>query len=266
MTTTTIAVWQCSPTPRDPDTNLERLRAVAADAVAQGARLLVTPEASTTGYDIGELTDDLHRDPEAVTRIAQEEGIGLVVGMLRRDDDGRWRNSSVLTDGVVTEVYDKAHLFAGLDRSRFAPGDRTHGSATLAGVRVATVICYDVEFPEPTRAAALDGAEVTLVPTANMHPFVAVNHLIVPARALENSVPVAYANHHGSEGGTRYVGRSLVAGADGSVLARAGEDGEELLVVEAELVARPDASDDPTGYLRDRRPELYGPLTSGGRP
>lgn len=266
-----LALWQCAPVPRDPATNLDRLRAVATRAAEQGARVLLTPEATLTGYDIGALDDGLVAGAvEQVVEVARETGVALVVGVLRRDAQGAWRNSAViaLPDGDPV-VYDKAHLFGDLDRSRFVPGERTHGAAVIAGVPVATLVCYDVEHPEAVRAAVLDGARLVLVPTANMHPFVGVNDLLVPARALENGVPVAYANHCGQEGETRYLGRSLVAGPDGGLLARAGDAHEELVVVDVEVdilvvaEGNPERAGADWGYLRDRRPELYGSLVAG---
>lgn len=266
-----LALWQCAPVPREPATNLDRLRTVAGRAAEQGAQVLLTPEATLTGYDIGALDDGLVAGAvDQVVEVARETGIALVVGVLRRDAQGVWRNSAVLAlPGDDPVVYDKAHLFGDLDRSRFVAGERTHGAAVIDGVPVATLVCYDVEHPEAVRSAVLDGARLVLVPTANMHPIAGVNDLLVPARALENGVPVAYANHCGQEAETRYLGRSLVAGPDGAVLARAGGAQEELLVVdvpvaipvEAEGTPERDAAD--WGYLRDRRPELYGSLVAG---
>ena len=56
------------------------------------------------------------------------------------------------------------------------------------------LICYDVEFPEAVRRLALAGAGLVVVPTANMEGFEAVPRLLVPARAYENGLVVAYAN------------------------------------------------------------------------
>ena len=259
-----IAVWQCAPSLRAPGENLRRLREVAAQAAGQGARVLVTPEATITGYDIGDVTEGLVDGAvDEVVAVSRQSGLALVVGVLRIDSEGRFRNSSVVADGDRVVVHDKAHLFGELDMARFVPGDRTHTTAVIDGVTVATVICYEVEFPEVVRAAALDGAQALLVPTANMVPFTEVNDVLVPARAIENAVPVVYANHCGREGGTEYVGRSVVVGFDGGVLARATADDEELLVVDVPLPSSVRA--DAPGQLRDRRPDLYRPLVQEGR-
>jgi predicted amidohydrolase len=70
----------------------------------------------------------------------------------------------------------------------------------LEGWKLGLLICYDLEFPENARRLALAGAELILVPTANMVPFDFVADVTVRARAFENQCYVAYANYCGHEG------------------------------------------------------------------
>ena len=86
-----------------------------------------------------------------------------------------------------------------------------------------------------------------------------VPHLLVPARAYENQVFVAYANCCGPEAGIAYGGLSAVAAPDGRLLAQA-DDGPALLVVDLEL-SQVRAS--PLPYLADRRPDTYAALGNG---
>ncbi len=104
-------------------------------------------------------------------------------------------------------------------------------SWSSTGSRRPWSICYDIEFPESVRAAAVRGAELLLVPTALAGGFDAVPQVLVRARALENQLTVAYANHTGAEEGYDFLGGSVVAGPDGTVLAAAGH-GAELLFAE----------------------------------
>ena len=80
-----------------------------------------------------------------------------------------------------------------------------------------------MEFPEHVRALARQGAEVLLVPTANMMPFTNVNQIMVPARAAENAISVVYANYHGAAGHLTYTGLSRIVGPDGFTLAQCKE-------------------------------------------
>jgi len=117
------------------------------------------------------------------------------------------------------------------------------------------LICYDVEFPENTRRLALAGADVILVPTANMKPYDFVAEVTIRARAFENQCYVAYANYCGSEGGIEYCGLSSIAAPDGSRIAEAAD--EELLIIGSLDRQLMDDSRAINSYFKDRRPELY---------
>ena len=79
-----------------------------------------------------------------------------------------------------------------------------------AGSSQGLLICYDVEFPENVRALALGGADFVIVPTALMQPFDVVARTIVPARAYENQLFLAYVDRCGREGAFDYCGLSCV--------------------------------------------------------
>ena len=161
-------------------------------------------------------------------------------------------------DGVRIANYRKTHLFGDIDRAQFSPGPQAPAVFEWNGWRLGLLVCYDIEFPEPARGLALQGADAILVPTANMIAFDEVQRVLLPARALENRVFVAYANACGQEGHTTYGGLSTVCGAMGVVLAQGGRD-EELLLASLSrsdlLTAR------QSSQVNDRRPNLYGPLS-----
>lgn len=119
------------------------------------------------------------------------------------------------------------------------------------------VICYDVEFPEYVRTAALAGAELLLVPTALPAGDISrrVSEHVVPTRAFENGIFVAYADLCGKEADLEYCGRSVIVGPDGDEIARAGS-GETLMIADID----PSAYDEcrrQNPYLAERRTELY---------
>ena len=258
-----VAVWQTAPAIRQPQVNLARLETAAQEARAHGATILVTPELALTGYDIGVL-DPASTDPALVGEvadIARRQGIALVAGLTIRESAqaGPW-NVSVIVDrlGQVRALYRKVHLFGDIDRSRFLAGAACSPAADLDGIVVATLICYDIEFPEPARIAALAGAHLLAVPTANMVPWTFINEHIIPVRAFENQLYVAYANHVGSEGDTAYLGRSVIAAPDGTT-ARAGAESEEIVVMPIDTDEL-DQRRRVATYLADRRPDLYQAL------
>lgn len=261
-----VALDQGSGRSGDVADALGRLADTAARAAASGARLLVGPEMSLTGYNLGPAALDRLAEPadgplaKAVARIAATTGVAIVYGFPERAD-GVVYDTVQLVDaaGARPAAYRKTHLFGRLDRDVFAPGADAVVQADLDGVRLGFLVCYDVEFPEAVRAHALAGTELLVVPTALMLPFTEVPERVVPVRALENQLHLAYVNRCDTEGDLRYAGLSTLVAPDGTETLRAGA-GERLLVgdVDPGAVARARRE---LSYLDDRRPDLYAALS-----
>ncbi len=258
-----IALLQAAGTPSDVAANLAAVRRAAAGAAAGGVRLLICPEAFVTGYNIGAERISALAEPadgpsvRELGAIAAEADLAILCGYCERDGDAVY-NSAALVDrhGALLANYRKTHLFGELDRSAFAPGDAL-ALAEVEGLRVGVLVCYDIEFPEPARRLALAGADLIAVPTSLMAPSHWIAETLVPARAAENQVFVAYANRVGAEGELRYIGGSRVAGPEGSVVT-APPAAETLLFaeVDTDAIARSRAS---YSYLAERRPALRDP-------
>jgi predicted amidohydrolase len=258
-----VALLQAAGTPGDVTANLAAVRRAAHAAAAGGARLLVTPETFLTGYDVGAATLLALAEPadgpqvRALREIAAGAGIAIVCGYAELEGDAVF-NSAVLVDreGRTRLSYRKTHLYGELDRACFRAGDGLAPVVEVDGVGIGVLVCYDLEFPEAARALALAGAQILAVPTALMEPSAWIAETLVPARAAENQVFVAYCNRVGSETSLTYVGRSCLAGPAGERVA-AGPAEETLLVAEADpaAIARARARHD---YLAERRPGLYG--------
>ncbi|MFD8648943.1 carbon-nitrogen hydrolase family protein [Streptomyces mirabilis] len=236
----------------------------AVRAAAAGAGLVAAPEMFLTGYAIG---DDIARlaepadgdSADAVAEIATRHGVAVVYGYPEREGETVYNSAQLISaDGTRLANYRKTHLFGCFERDHFTPGEQPVVQADLNGLRVGLMICYDVEFPENVRAHALAGTDLLVVPTAQMHPFQFVAESVVPVRAFENQMYVAYVNRVGPEGEFEFVGLSTLAGPDGIARTRAGR-GEELVLADADpgFLA---ASREANPYLKDRRPGLYGSL------
>jgi len=258
-----IALYQGSPQPLDVPGNLERLEHQARLAAARGAQLLVCPEMFLSGYNIGsEAVARLAEEADGVSalrvvEIAQANRIAIVYGYPELGEDGRIYNSVQLIDGHGSSLanYRKTHLFGGLDRAMFSPGGNHFPVVELNGWKLGLLICYDIEFPENARRLARDGAELILVPTANMEPYDFICQVTVRSRAHENQCYLVYANYCGAEGEIRYCGQSSIVGPDGSILAMAGRDSVMLSAdIDLQRVHEGRAS---TPYLHDLRAELH---------
>ncbi|MER7953594.1 carbon-nitrogen hydrolase family protein [Streptomyces sp. NPDC056470] len=261
------ALLQSSGELGDVAANLKILDEAAARAAEAGAGLLLAPELFLTGYAIGA---DMARLAEpadgpsarAVAAVAARHGLAVGYGYPERDTEqhGVLYNAAQLigADGATLLRYRKTHLFGDFEHHWFTPGEDVVAQTELGGLKVSMMICYDVEFPENVRAHALAGTDLLLVPTALMHPAEVVPESVVPVRAFENQLYIAYANRTGPEGDFEFVGLSTLAAPDGTARVRAGR-GEDLVVgdVDPALLA---ASRKDNPYLRDRRPGLYGSL------
>ncbi|MEU7053094.1 carbon-nitrogen hydrolase family protein [Streptomyces eurythermus] len=258
------ALLQSSGRPGSIAENLKVLDEAAGRAAAAGAGLLAAPEMFLTGYAIGDgiarLAEPADGDSaDAVAEIATRHGVALVYGYPERDGDTVFNSAQLISaDGTRLANYRKTHLFGCFERDHFTPGERQVVQAELNGLTVGLLICYDVEFPENVRAHALAGTDLLVVPTAQMHPFQFVAESMIPVRAFENQMYVAYVNRVGQEGEFEFIGLSVLAGPDGVARTRAGR-AEQLVVADADPAFLA-ASRENNPYLADRRPGLYGSL------
>jgi len=221
-------------------------------AAATGADLAVFPEVFVPGYN----ADPLEAQPmdgewvQRLSDLARRSGVALVTGIAERDGTAVYNTAVAIgADGQILAKFRKIQLWAERESRIFEPGN-DYVTFEFAGRTIGLLICYDVEFPEHVRALTRQGADLVLVPTANMKPFDNINRYAVSARAMENSITVAYCNYCGTEGDLEYVGASVIAGPEGDPLATAGP-GPTLLVTD--IPATDDPRERPTEHLADLR-------------
>ncbi len=259
-----IAIWQTPPDDSIAD-SLERLASAVREAAEAHAQLLMSPEMFIGGYNIGAAATSANsRSYEAVRQqvcdLAAAHRIALVVGLPTPHPILPY-NSCIAVDetGVERALYHKTHLYGEVDRAQFTAGPALSPIVQLGGWRVGLAICYDIEFPEVARDLAMRGADLIVAPTANMEPFESVATRLVPARAEENAVYLAYCNYRGREGVFNYNGLSCICGPDGNDVVRAGKSDTGLFYATLDRAALLDARTKQF-HLRDRRSDLYGKL------
>lgn len=258
-----LALLQNDSVPGDKDWQLTAISEVARH-LAGRADLLVTPELFMTGYRLPAETLRALAEPadgafaQAIAALAKETGVAILYGFPERDGDLIYNSVQVFDgSGVSVALYRKLHLPSDEERAVFATGDRLV-TFDLCGLKVAPIICYDVEFPETVRACAHAGADLVVAPTALRKQWAQIAEMMIPVRALENGVFLAYANQAGTEADWDYAGLSRIIGPDGQALARAGADPAVIL---AELdVGAVAAARARLTYREDCRFKLLGPL------
>jgi len=272
---TQIAVAQLAITVAEPDANRQAAAEAVAEAAAAGARLVVLPELSDSGYVFDAA------DPAAEARglaapvadsatlrlwhsLAGRHRLVIVGGFCELGADGRLYNSAALVDASGTRaVYRKAHLWDN-EKIPFTPGDAAPPVVETEVGRVAVMVCYDLEFPEWTRLVALDGADLIAAPVnwpgyrwpAGERPAEVIK---AQAAAAANGVFVAVADRCRAERGVSWISGSLIVGPDGYPLAGPVlADRPAVLTAACDLSrARDKTVSGHNDLLADRRPELY---------
>jgi deaminated glutathione amidase len=244
-----------------PPVNLDRVRAAVTEAAARGARLAVFPEGTQVRFDADLRAVAEPLDGEfcrGLADIARNAGAAVVAGVFESGPHGRVFNTTVAydTDGRLTAAYRKIHLFDALgyrESDGVAPGDGLV-IASLAGLRVGFLTCYDVRFPELARSLAAGGADLLVVPSAWAAGLFKEEHWVtlVRARAIENTIWVAAAGQvpDATEPATRAptgIGRSLLVDPMGVVRLDLGP---------APAIAVGDVDPDYTASVRATLPSL----------
>lgn len=242
----------------DPAGDLERDCDTACAVIDSlpDADLALFPELFIGGYNTDDpaagATEAEGPQMKRIGTACARAGTAALIGFAEPIPGGRFANSAACfdVDGRVAGVYRKANLFGDAEKAAFTAG----GSMTLvrvAGALLGPQICFDVEFPEPSRLMAVAGAEMLATISANMEPYAADHRLAARARALDNRLPHLYVNRVGEESGHRFTGESCVIAPDGTVIA---ELGNEEGILEFELGTETQAPD--TSYLTQLRDGL----------
>ncbi len=224
-------------------------------AAELGAKLIVLPERSNTGYmfqsreeafALSEPVPD-GRTVRAWSEIASKHKLHLVAGICERDGAKLFNSAVLVGPGGYIGTFRKVHLW-NEENLYFEPGDLGFPVFHTAIGRIGMAICYDGWFPETYRLAALQGADIVCVPTN-----------WVPA-AHSNSIYIACADRVGTERGQPFEGQSLIVGHTGwPVAGPASRDEEEILVADVALgeARRARNWNAFNQVLRDRRSDLY---------
>ena len=270
----------------DREANVAKAKELVHAAAAKGANIVLLQELFETPYfcqdqspDHFKLAAPAEGNPLLVemAELAEALNVVLPVSFFERAGHAFFNSLAMIdADGKMLGVYRKSHIPDGpgyQEKYYFTPGDtgfkvwRTRFGALGAG------ICWDQWFPEAARAMALMGAEALLYPSAigseppPAPPLDSRDHWrrAMQGHAAANCVPVVASNRIGVEKGQAgeltFYGSSFIADATGAVAAELGRDEEGFATATFDLdeIAKTRAA---WGLFRDRRPDLYGALTS----
>ena len=253
--------------------NLEQVLAGITRAAGEGAQLVVLPEMWPTSFTPGVQDSLLEESQAAVATVAGEGArLGLLVAGTAygpRAAGGKPTNRLHLFDGGRDLLaYDKVHLFSPTaEPASFAAGRRPCPVVSTAIGRVAGMTCYDLRFPELTRAALRDGVELLVVPAQWPVPRVMHWRRLLAARAIDGLCFIAAANRSGTavigrrELELEFPGEACILSPDGEVLDSVGPEGglasSELDLAEVKRLRR------QLPLRKDERPGLYADWLPG---
>ncbi len=220
-----VALAEMAPAPRAVEQNLARLAGVVRAAAAD---VVVFPELFLSGYRIGDAFHRVALDRRYIGRsplaaLARAENSAIVVGTPVRSAErpGEVENAALLVrpDGSF-DVQVKRYLptYGPFEEGTvFTPTHVSH-PVEVAGTPVGLEICYDSFFPEVSRELALAGALLLVIISASPITSRRLFEKVLPARAVENALPVVYVNRVGVEDGVVFGGGSAGWDARGEPL------------------------------------------------
>lgn len=277
---------------------MEKAERLVREAAAAGANIILLQELFQAPYFCQEQKQEYYRlahplEGNALVQrfaaLAKELGVVLPISFFEKADNAHF-NSLVVADadGSIAGHYRKSHIPDGpgyQEKFYFSPGDTGIKVIQTKYAKLGCLICWDQWFPEGARCAALLGAEVLVYPTAigseppnpqyNSYPHWA---RVIQGHAGANMVPVIASNRIGREefenSHITFYGGSFILGTKGEVCAQVGGKPQanggadpEPLKVEGFVTATFDLAEcgeDRAGWgmFRDRRPDLYGAITT----
>jgi N-carbamoylputrescine amidase len=272
-----IALIQLACGPDIPENRRRTMGQVEA-AAGQGAQIVCLQElyaaryfpqrVSPDGYAFAESADD--ESLRQMGGLAARLGIVLIVPFYEKAGRGLYYNSAAVfdADGTFLGITRKNHIPDGPqyhEKYYFIPGNTGYPVYRTKFGIVGIGICWDEWFPETARILALQGAEILFFPSAigsePDYPELSTRRAwekAISAHGISNGVFVAAVNRVGREDDMSFYGGSFVSNPLGDILQSLDE--EEGILLQTIDFKEIDFARHLLHFLRDRRPETYGPL------
>jgi len=236
----TLAQIDC--TLGDVAANARRVGETLADAPT--ADLVVFPELTLTGYDLGRVGDDvsLEAGDRAIAGLGTPAGAAFVVGFAEAGPVHTYNSAAYVEGGAVRHVHRKLYLptySVWEERKHFTPGSKLRAFDTRFG-RMAILLCADAWQPAVAALAVQDGARVLIVPAdsaARRADIVETWHDITRFYARMLQCFVIFVNRVGEESGLRFWGGSHVYAPGGELVVEAPQNEPALVQADLDLTA-----------------------------
>lgn len=280
----TIATIQSSVSP-DIKSNIQKTAKLVETAAKKGAQIICLQELYNTPYfpqyqkqNKDKFTETIPGPSSEVFQgIAKKYGVVIIVPIYEKEvknGKAEYHNSAIVIDdkGRLLPTYRKVHIPQDpgfYEKEYFKESDSGYKIYKTKFATFAVLICYDQWFPEAARSVRLEGAELIFYPTAigNIVGYKEDGdwhdawETVQRGHAIANSVYVAGVNRIGVEGKMKFFGQSFVCDPFGKIVARASKNKDEIIISKIDL-ERNKFFAEGWGFMRNRRPESYGALTT----
>ena len=277
-----VALVQMSCT-EEKQPNVEKALQRIAEAAKAGANIVCLQELFTGPYFCQSEDHQWFSEAEpipgptsqALSAAAKKHGVVVIGSLFERRAPGLYHNTAVLfdADGTQAGLYRKMHIPDDplyYEKFYFTPGDLGFPSFPTKFGKIGICVCWDQWYPEAARLTALSGAEIIFYPTAigwlpqEKEEFGASQHnaweTMMRSHAIANGVFIAAPNRVGREQALQFWGGSFISDPNGNLIAKAGHEGEEILMATCDL-GLIDVVRTHWPFFRDRRIDAYGDIT-----
>ncbi len=284
--TLVVAALQLPLGAADEADNIAAVAVLVEQAAAQGAQVILPPELFSGPYfctvedeALFALARPTGRHPAviAMRALAAKLKVAIPTSFFERDGHHYYNTLAMIgPDGEIMGIYRKSHIPDGPgyeEKYYFRPGNTGFKVWEMFGARIGIGVCWDQWYPECARAMALMGAEALFYPTAiGSEPYDAgldtsrMWRRAMQGHAVSNCMPVIAANRIGTEtapGGAAqsFYGHSFITDEWGDFAAEYAASETGALIATLDL-SRATTHRAGMGFFRDRRPQLYGRLST----
>ena len=226
------------------DANISRLAGARANAAANGAEIIVTPEMYLSGYPCDDLVlrDDFMNDVatgiDKLAALTSDGGPAIAVGAPTKDSGRIYNSVFVLDNGKQIARFDKVNLpnYGVFDDKRNFTAGQMPGPIMLRGLKIGFPICEDIW--EPDVAECLEESGADLIIAMNASPFDSTKPerrmQNVIARGVETGLPIIYVNMIGGQDELVYDGGSFAINSGGKLACFSPSFSESVLIVTAQ--------------------------------
>ncbi len=269
-----IALGQVSVS-KDVDQNIKKGLQFLEDAAEKGAEIICFPEMSFSPFFPQYHADRKHfalaetiPGPLVKTfqKACKKNKIAAIINMYEKEEGAKYFDCSPVIDknGELlgkSQMMHIAELPNYNEKYYYWEGTTGYPVYNIGGIKFGIAICYDRHYPEQMRALTLKGAHIIFVPTAtSLSELKNIWEIEMQAASVANQVFIAVSNHVGNDDKIDFFGQSFITDPKGDILAKAGKEDDELLILDLDL-DEIENTRQLLPFLRDRRPATYKEIT-----